>query len=244
MNFISLFTGVGMIDLGLERAGMTCIAQVEKDPWRRRVLAKHWRDVPRFNLVEEFGRGVFDGRPDLICGGFPCTDISRAGRGAGIDGENSGLWREFARIIREFRPGAVLVENSPALTERGLGRVLGDLAACGLDAEWDCLPAAAFGADHLRDRIYIVAYPHAAGWEGVLRGERRTLAAPRPLRKAVALADGRDALHGVIEGMGEPPVFGVDDGAPGRVDRLAACGDGAYVPLIEWIGRRIMAAAG
>jgi DNA (cytosine-5)-methyltransferase 1 len=99
---------------------------------------------------------------DVLCGGFPCQDISLAGKGAGIDGSRSGLWQEFARLIGELRPRYVVVENVPALTSRGLDRVLADLAACGFDAEWDHLPASAFGAPHRRDRIWIVAYPYAA----------------------------------------------------------------------------------
>jgi hypothetical protein len=96
---------------------------------------------------------------DVLCGGFPCQDISLAGRGAGLAGERSGLWREFARLIGELRPRYVIVENVPALTSRGLDVVLADLAACGFDAEWDHLPASAFGAPHRRDRIWLVAYP-------------------------------------------------------------------------------------
>jgi DNA (cytosine-5)-methyltransferase 1 len=113
---------------------------------------------------------------DVLCGGFPCQDISLAGRGAGLAGERSGLWREFARLIGELRPRYVLVENVPALTSRGLDVVLADLAACGFDAEWDHLPASAFGAPHRRDRIWLVAYPGAvvlAGFGlGWLRGRR------------------------------------------------------------------------
>ncbi len=98
---------------------------------------------------------------DVLCGGFPCQDLSVAGRGAGLDGERSGLWSEYARLIRELRPRYVVVENVAALLSRGLGRVLGDLAACGYDAEWDCIPASAVGAPHRRDRVWLVAYPDA-----------------------------------------------------------------------------------
>src|SRR3972149_10628593 len=104
-------------------------------------------------------------RPDIICGGFPCQDISLAGKGAGIDGDKSGLWRYYADAIREIRPRGVLVENVAALLVRGLGRVLGDLAACGYDAEWDCVPAAAVGAPHRRDRSFVIAYPAMADTE-------------------------------------------------------------------------------
>jgi DNA (cytosine-5)-methyltransferase 1 len=102
---------------------------------------------------------------DLLCGGFPCQDISLAGRGAGIEGERSSLWFEFARLIRELEPRWIVVENVPALTSRGLDRVLRDLAESGYDAEWDCLPASAFGAPHRRDRIWIVAYSQESGRE-------------------------------------------------------------------------------
>jgi DNA (cytosine-5)-methyltransferase 1 len=110
---------------------------------------------------------------DVLAGGFPCQDLSYAGKGAGIDGERSGLWGEYARLIRELRPRYVVVENVTALLARGMGRVLGDLAACGYDAEWDCIPAAAVGAPHRRDRVWIVAYPNGAGLEGHRGPDRR-----------------------------------------------------------------------
>jgi DNA (cytosine-5)-methyltransferase 1 len=100
---------------------------------------------------------------DVLCGGFPCQDISVAGRGEGIDGARSGLWGEYARLIRELRPRYVVVENVAALLARGMERVLGDLAACGYDAEWDCIPASAVGAPHRRDRVWLVAYREGSG---------------------------------------------------------------------------------
>lgn len=157
-TFGSLFSGIGGIDLGLERAGWKCLWQVELDPFRRSVLKRHWPDVSltadvRHASARTLGRGV-----DLICGGFPCEDISRVGRRAGIDGAKSGLWSEFHRIICDLRPDYVLVENSTSLLVRGLDRITGDLASVGYDTEWDCLPAAAFGAPHIRDRLYLLAY--------------------------------------------------------------------------------------
>ena len=160
----SLFTGIGGFDLGLERAGMRVLWQCEADEFCRRVLAAHWPHVPCYPDVSEL-RGADVEPVDVLCGGFPCQDISVAGKGAGIDGARSGLWAEYARLVGELRPSYVVVENVPALLGRGLGRVLGDLAALGYDAEWDCLPACAFGAPHRRDRIWIVAYP------GCERGE-------------------------------------------------------------------------
>ena len=153
----SLFSGIGGLELGLERAlGARTIWQVESNEYARRVLAKHWPDARRYNDVREVGRHNLDA-PDLICGGFPCQDISIAGKQAGINGERSGLWYEFARIIRELRPRYVILENVSALRIRGLDRVLGDLAESGYGCRWDCIPASAVGAPHQRDRIFIVA---------------------------------------------------------------------------------------
>jgi len=174
LTFGSLFSGIGGLDLGLERAGMRCLWQVEIDEYCRRVLAKHWPDVPKYGDIRELTGDELE-RVDLICGGFPCQDISNAGKRAGIDGERSGLWREYIRVIRVLRPRFVLVENVAALLGRGLGAVLGDLAACGYDAEWDCLPASAFGAPHRRDRLFIVA--HAICGSGKARPERARRAA-------------------------------------------------------------------
>jgi DNA (cytosine-5)-methyltransferase 1 len=157
----SLFSGVGGLELGLERSGMTVAFQVEKDPYANRVLARHWPAVRRWNDVCTFPpEPAADWTVDMLCGGFPCQDISNAGRRKGINGERSGLWREFARIIRVLRPRCVLVENVPALLVRGAGRVFGDLAGLGYDLEWTRIPAAAVGAPHLRWRLFVVAYRH------------------------------------------------------------------------------------
>jgi len=158
VTFGSLFAGIGGIDLGLERAGMTCKWQVEIDPWCRQVLAKHWPDVRRYEDVSAVGGHTLE-PVELIAGGFPCQDVSTAGQKAGIkDGNRSGLWSEFHRIIRELRPRYVLVENVSGLLARGMGRVLGDLSTIGYDAEWEVLSAADVGAPHLRKRIFITAH--------------------------------------------------------------------------------------
>lgn len=158
MKVGSLFAGIGGFDLGLERAGFQTAWFCEQDEFCQRVLAKHWPDVPCYPDICEL-KGSDVEPVEILCGGFPCQDLSVSGRGAGIEGERSGLWSQYARLIGELRPQYVLVENVPALLVRGLGRVLGDLATLGYDAEWDCLPASAFGAPHRRDRIWLVAYP-------------------------------------------------------------------------------------
>jgi DNA (cytosine-5)-methyltransferase 1 len=165
LRVLDLFSGIGGVSLGLERTGgFETVAFCEIEEFPRRVLAKHWPGVPCYKDVRELNADQLraDGiSVDVICGGFPCQDISTAGNGAGLAGERSGLWSEIARLVGELRPGHVIVENVAALLGRGLGTVLGDLAALGYDAEWHCIPASAIGAPHRRDRIWIVAYPNA-----------------------------------------------------------------------------------
>lgn len=195
MDVLDLFSGIGGFSLGLERAGMRTVAFCEIEPFQRRVLAKHWPGIPIYEDVRTLtaDRLRADGIiPDVICGGFPCQDISTAGKGAGIEGERSGLWSHYARLIGEIRPLYVIVENVAALLGRGLDRVLGDLAALGYDAEWHCIPASAVGAPHRRDRIWIVAHPgrEHSEWRGVERGKAQGTGPRGGLARS-----GRNALH-------------------------------------------------
>ena len=164
MNELHLFAGTGGGILGGMLLGHTCVCAVEIEPYCRKVLLQRQRDgmLPKFPIWDDVR--TFDGKPwrgkvDIICGGFPCQDISCAGKGAGIDGERSGLWSEFARIISEVRPRYAFVENSPMLAIRGLGRVLGDLSQIGYDAQWCVMGADDVGAPHIRKRMWILAYP-------------------------------------------------------------------------------------
>ena len=166
MNELALFAGAGGGILGGKLLGWRTVCAVEWEPYAAGVLAARQNDkiLEPFPIWDDVR--TFDGRPwrgavDVVSGGFPCQDISAAGKGAGINGERSGLWREMARIIGEVRPRFVLVENSPMLTLRGLGTVLGDLAALGFDAEWGVLGANAIGANHKRERIWILAHTNA-----------------------------------------------------------------------------------
>jgi len=183
---------------------------VEQDPYCQRVLATHWPFVPIYYDIRDVHADhacPHGGCPDclapveVLCGGFPCQDLSLAGKGAGIDGARSGLWAEYARLIGELEPRWVVVENVPALKSRGLGRVLADLAACGYDAEWDCIPASAVGACHQRDRIWLVAYPNG---ESVRVEPERDQRQGRQVRAAlggdtVAVHDGADGqLAGAV----------------------------------------------
>lgn len=162
MRELHLFAGAGGGILAGQLLGHRCVCAVEREPYAQAVLVARQNDgtFPPFPIWDDVQN--FDGRPwrgivDVVCGGFPCQDISVAGNGAGIDGERSGMWHHMARIIGEVRPRYVIVENSPALTSRGLGRVLADLAALGFDAQWGVLGASDVGAPHKRERIWIVA---------------------------------------------------------------------------------------
>lgn len=170
LRVLDLFSGIGGFSLGLERTGgFETVAFCEIEPFPSKVLAKHWPEVPIYDDVRTLTaeRLAADGiAVDVICGGFPCQDISVAGRGLGLAGERSGLWSEIARLVGELEPQFVIVENVAALLGRGLGDVLGDLASLGYDAQWHSIPASALGACHHRDRIWIIAYPQQVGASG------------------------------------------------------------------------------
>jgi DNA (cytosine-5)-methyltransferase 1 len=162
VNELALFAGAGGGILGGKLLGWRTVCAVEWEPYPASVLVARQNDgllsaFPIWDDVQTFDGKPWRGIVDVVSGGFPCQDISSAGKGAGIDGERSGMWREMARIIHEVRPRFAFVENSPMLTSRGLGTVLGDLASMGFDARWGVLGAADVGANHQRDRIWIIA---------------------------------------------------------------------------------------
>jgi DNA (cytosine-5)-methyltransferase 1 len=276
MNVLDLFSGIGGFSLGLERAGMRTVAFCEIDPYCRRVLHKHWPDVPVFGDVRNLtakvlantigntlrdqprrrdgARGTNTSEPqhngsqwiDVIAGGFPCQDISVAGKGAGLGGEHSGLWSEYARIIGEVRPRYVIVENVAALLGRGLARVLGDLAALGFDAEWHCIPASAVGAPHRRDRIWIVAYACDPGRRrqsanGGMANSVSERSQGSIWTKLLGLSEWEhQPSGGSSHWLAEPDVGRVAHGVSNRVDRLRALGNAVVPQIPEIIGRAIM----
>jgi len=161
LKVLDLFAGIGGFSLGLEKTGgFETIGFCEVDKKAQAVLKKHWPEVPIYDDVTKLTKDDIDGTVDVITGGFPCQDISLAGKGAGLEGERSGLWWEFHRLIKELQPKWVIAENVSALRSRGLDQVLRSLSEIGYDAEWHCIPASAVGAPHRRDRIWIVAYPN------------------------------------------------------------------------------------
>ena len=161
LSVFDIFSGIGGFSLGLEKAGMQTIAFCEINQFCQKVLRKHWQSVPIFSDVTVIDKKDLKALPriDVIAGGFPCQDISIAGKQAGITAKRSGLWKEFARLINEVRPKYAIIENVANLRSKGLISVLQDLWAIGYDAEWHCIPASAFGAPHRRDRIWIIAHP-------------------------------------------------------------------------------------
>ena len=221
----SLFSGAGLCDLGLQWAGFRHRWFCEIDPFCRAVLARHWPDIPIYEDIKEM-KGSELPPVDVFCGGFPCQDVSSGGLRAGIkQGTRSGLWLEYARLIREARPRYVIIENVRGLLSRGVELVLQNLAEIGYDAEWEVLSASALGAPHRREHVFIVAFPHSNGPDA----EHRLLS---PLQRIVGEIDqpfgilawlgirivgqSREAVRHAYPG---PVLYRVDDGCTGRMDK-------------------------
>ena len=246
MNELALFAGAGGGILGGMLLGWRTVAAVEIEDYPRRVLLQRQADgiLPRFPVWDNVC--TFDGHPwrgkvDVISGGFPCQDISAAGKGAGLSGDRSGLWSEMARIISEVRPRFVLVENSPLLVSRGLDVVLSDFAEMGYDARWGVVGAIHAGAPHKRDRIWIVAN---SGGEraGSVCGEACPDAdnAGRQEQR-IAISDEKE--HKAAERGSwwatEPELGRMADGVANRVDRLKAIGNG-QVPAVAQLAFNLL----
>lgn len=232
MRFGSLFAGIGGLDLGLERAGMTCAFQVEIDPFCRRVLEKHWPDVPRFGDIREVQAHDLPSI-DLLAGGFPCQPHSTAGRRLGSDDERD-LWGEYVRIIEGTQPSWIVAENVVGLltTEGGrfFGRVLRDLAQLGYDASWSTVSACSLGSPHPRNRLFLVAYRdglHGEAWLGRI-GQHE------------AIQHGRDGESSSPWLATVAPSGRVAHGFSDWLDRVKGAGNAVVPYVAEWIGRRIM----
>ncbi len=243
LKVLDLFSGilVGGFSLGLERTGgFTTVAFCEIEPFPRKVLAKHWPKVPCYHDVRKLtaARLAADGiAVDVITGGFPCQDLSVAGKRAGLGGKRSGLWSEIVRLTRDLRPRYLIVENVANLlkgpSERPggwFGRILGDLAALGYDAEWENIPAAAVGAPHPRERVWIVSYPSQE--HGRPRVEAPRI--PQQLRGIF----GRDWA----DRKDQPEILRVDDGLPQPLDAFGSLGNAVVPQIPELIGNAILAA--
>lgn len=249
LRVLSLFAGIGGFDLGLERTGgFKTVAFCEIDPFCRRVLAKHWPEVPCYDDVRTLtaDRLRADGiAVDVICGGFPCQNVSNAsaphGGNNGLDGDQSGLWSEYERLIAELGPLGVIIENVEALLGNGLDRVLRSLAALGYDAEWDVLPASLAGLPQPRKRTWIVAYPSSQRMEGLLSGISAGAAGPGRAGSSPHLLDIAHSAFGGDDRFPQPLLRGMDDRPANWVDRLHACGNAVVPQIPELIGRAILA---
>lgn len=241
MRVLDLFSGIGGMSLGLERAGMQTVAFCEIEEFPRRVLAKHWPEVPCYDDVRTLTAEQV-GEIDAICGGFPCQDASIANttgkNRAGINGERTGLWREIDRLAAALRPEFILLENVPGLLSSGVGRVLGDLAEIGYDAEWRVIPAFSAGLPHRRERLWIVAYPCGSGLSRPVGGQSilESAEASLPLigneasgawRSLDARIGGLRGRDGVRVGMDRP--------------RIKACGNAVASQIPEAIGKAVVA---
>ena len=247
MKVLDLFSGIGGFSLGLERAGMETVAFCEIEDYPRKVLAKHWPNIPIYEDVRNVTRerlnadGIF---PDIITGGFPCQDLSVAGSQKGFDGERSVLYREMLRLISEIRPRYTIFENVTNLVSGNNGewfaRFLSDLAAIGQDAEWHCIRAARVGLPQSRDRVWVVAYPADND------GEERSLPLPgiiggtqAQLRGLLGLGRGHQEI-GDWEMACQPRMVPDINGIPSGMDCLAALGNAVVPQIPEIIGRAIM----
>lgn len=259
MKIGSLFSGIGGLELGLEQSGLGhTVWQVEQNPYCLAVLKKHWPNVERYTDVKEVGSHNLT-KVDLICGGFPCQDVSSAGKGAGIAvGTRSGLWFEFRRIIGELRPRFVVVENVASGARRWLPTVRRDLHMLGYDSKALGISARDVGAPHLRRRVFIVAYPDGQ-WELQSEGSVEELGRrvgdggkesvfdtnsigfqdTQERHRSSRFVGGTNTPHN-WEWATEPPICGGDNGIPARVDRLRALGNAVVPQCAEIVGKVIL----
>lgn len=276
LKVLDLFSGIGGFSLGLDRTGgFETVAFCEIEDYPRKVLAKHWPGVPIYDDVRELTteRLISDGiGVDIITGGFPCQDISNAGKGAGINEDTrSGLWSECARLLGEIRPAYTIFENVTALLSGDNGkwfqRVLWDISQVGYDAEWHCIPASELGANHHRDRVWIIAYPTGQGANGytereseayLLSGECGYYApnAPNPNNTRLqgrkefgVFGEGGERWHKLttgcfrsFENIGqvEPTICRTNDGIPNFTHRLKGLGNAVVPQIPEILGRALL----
>ena len=234
MRVLSLFTGIGGMDLGLERAGFTIAYHSEIDPYCQKVLRKHWPDVPNLGDIKNMKWEELD-HVDVIAGGYPCQPFSTAGKRQGEE-DPRHLWPYVRDAIRVLRPRYALMENVRGHLSLGFGTVLADLASLGYSAEWQVLPASAFGAPHRRDRLLLVAYP-----SGGDARDPESQDLPEIFQQAAEPRES-DRTSGSLgyRWEDEPDVGRVAHGIPARTHRLRALGNAVVPQVAEWVGRRIM----
>ena len=231
----SLFSGIGGLDLGLERAGMKVIWQSEIDPYASAVLKKHWPDVVNHGNIKTIDWETVD-RPDVLCGGYPCQPFSTAGKRQGTEDERH-LWPWVLAAISRLRPRYAIMENVRGHLSLGGTTVIGELARIGYCAEWRVISANSVGAPHLRQRIFIVAYPQSS--DGGITEPHRMVTA---FGQAAKLGKQNCSIRTIGDWWkSEPNVGRVADGVPARVDRLRGLGNAVVPQVAEVIGRLVIA---
>lgn len=242
MKLIDLFAGIGGFSLAAHWMGWETLAFVEWAEYQQKVLAKNFPGVAIYGDVREFDGTIYKDSADIICGGFPCQDVSTAGTGIGIEGERSGLWSELLRIVCEIRPKYVVVENVAVLLKRGIWRVLGQLSEVGYDAEWRVFSACELGFPHSRERVFLVAYPCGKPRTfGVLNRYCTEVSGRDKVPQKWGsdwfkpeMASSADSIFSAWQKQfSASPIVRVDDGISNVVDRLKSTGN-AIVPQIAF----------
>lgn len=267
MRVLDLFSGIGGFSLGLEKSDFETVGFCEIEEFPKKILKKHWPNVPIHNDVRTIDELEGFDSAEVITAGFPCQDISFAGEGAGLSGSRSGLWWKVRRAIRLVRPRFALLENVAAMLNRGVGAVLGSLAAIGYDTEWHCIPASYVGAPHRRDRIWIIAHTESERLSEAGRLQREQ----HPERVCSSSEEScfADFISKRLQGCGEESIQGVEgfswckdvrgiedllrrsdlytpalcrasDGIPDWVDRTKCLGNTVVPQIPEIIGKAIM----
>jgi DNA (cytosine-5)-methyltransferase 1 len=255
VKFISLFAGIGGLDLGLERAGMECVAQVEINVFALKVLQKHWPNIPKYKDVRDVGKYNLP-NAELICGGFPCQDVSLAGKRAGLEGKRSTLWSEFYRIVCEIRPRWVVAENVRGLFSSDNGQfftyILRDLSRIGYDVEWGVIQGDWVGIPQSRPRVFIIAYPSRNGECKVFYKD--TINAKGNLARLYEQSSRKTNPNNQNYRAGSMSILGnaewskipnrersgSDGGVPNRMDRYRTLGNAVIPQVAEFVGRCIM----
>ena len=246
LKVLDTFAGIGGFSLGLERTGgFKTVAFCEIEPFCQKVLRKHWLEIPIYDDVRTLTAERLKAdriAVDVITGGFPCQDISVAGRQAGIEGERSGLWSECVRLLSELCPHYAIYENVSGLLSGGngqwFGKVLADMASIGYDAEWHCIPASCFEALHRRERIWIIAYSSQNGWlhnSSIFSEISDKVTDTGPPAQVMGVFNSQWLFTN-----GDLRDIRKDHGISNAMDRIGACGNAIVPQIPELIGRAIL----